>query len=120
MSWLPVGADQWPHRRSSADPKDPALEIPRGLYWAGVILRTLFILAIVTVTVHVAMPQRASLSTLLETPGDLIRLILGFAVCFWLALQLPAMPKDSHAFRTWFYLGLAAVPFALICIVGIW
>lgn len=120
MSWLPIGADQWPHGRSSAALENPAPDIPRGLYWAGIILRTLLILAIVTVTVHVAMPQRASIWTLLETPGDLVRVTLGFAVCFWLALQLPAMPKDKHAFRTWLYLGLAALPFALICIVGIW
>jgi hypothetical protein len=119
MSWIPIGADHWPHRQNSAK-ETPASEIPRGLYLAGVGLRTIFILAIVVVTVHVAMPQRAGFSTLLETPGDLIRLLLGFGVCFWLALQLPAMPKDIQAFRTWFYLGLAAVPFAVICIVGIW
>jgi hypothetical protein len=119
MSWTPIGADQWPHRRT-ATKETPASEIPRGLYIAGLLLRTIFILAMLVVTVHVAMPQKAGVWTLLETPGDLVRLLLGFAVCFWLALQVPAMPKDVQAFRTWLYLGLAAVPFAVVCIIGIW
>lgn len=119
MSWMPVGADQWLDRRSSAE-ESPASNIPRHLLLAGVVLRTIFIVALLIVTVHVAMPQRASIWTVYDTPGDLVRLVLGFAVCAWIVVQLFAMPKDKHAFRTWLYLGLAAVPFALICIFGTW
>jgi hypothetical protein len=47
-------------------------------------------------------------------------LVFGFAICVWLALQLFIVPKDAGAHRTWLYLGLAVVPFVVICIVGIW
>jgi hypothetical protein len=119
MSWMPIGADHWPHGRSSAD-KQPTADIPRNLLWAGFALRTVFIVAMLVVIVHVALPQRASFWTLFETPGDIIRVALGAAACVWITVQVFAMPRDIHTFRTWAYLGLAAVPFALICIFGIW
>jgi hypothetical protein len=34
--------------------------------------------------------------------------------------QLFILPKDAQAYRTWLYLGLAAVPFALILVVAAW
>jgi len=86
----------------------------------ALVLRTVFIAALLVVIVHVSMPQSASLWTAYEAPGDLVRLIFGFAICAWLALQLFVLPKDPGAYRTWLYLGLAAVPFVVICIVGIW
>jgi hypothetical protein len=30
------------------------------------------------------------------------------------------LPKDPEAYRTWVYLGLVAVPFALICLIAVW
>jgi hypothetical protein len=30
------------------------------------------------------------------------------------------LPKDPEAHRTWVYLGLVAVPFALICLIAVW
>jgi len=38
----------------------------------------------------------------------------------WIAAQLFAVPKDAQAHRTWLYLGLSAVPFALICALAVW
>lgn len=86
----------------------------------GMILRTVFIVALVVVTFHVSMPQSASIWTAYETPGDFIRLAMGAAVCLWIAIQLFSAPRDPGAYRTWLYLGLAAVPFVVICILGIW
>jgi len=117
MSWMPIGADQWP-RRSSSGVETP--DVTKHHRLASIILRTIFIASILIVTVHVSMPQSETLWTVYDTPGDLIRVLLGLAVCVWLAIQLFIMPKDDHAHRMWLYLGLAAVPFALICIVGIW
>jgi hypothetical protein len=45
---------------------------------------------------------------------------LGIGVCIWLAVQLFHGPNDAHGYRTWLYLGLAAVPFTLICLVAVW
>jgi hypothetical protein len=74
----------------------------------------------VAVTVRVSTPQSESIWSAYETPGDLIRLALGFAVCVWILMHLFMPPKDAEGYRTWLYLGLAAVPFALIIAMAIW
>lgn len=53
---------------------------------------------------HVCMPQRENVWTAYASPADLIRMILGFVVCVWLAKQLFNVPRDAQAYRTWFYL----------------
>jgi hypothetical protein len=119
MSWMPVGADQWgpPY---SAGTKTPKSKISPRQRMLGVILRTVFIASLIVVIFHVSMPQSASVWTAYSAPGDFLRLGLGTAVGIWIAFQLFVTPKDPDAYRTWLYLGLAAVPFALICIIGIW
>ena len=47
-------------------------------------------------------------------------MILGFALCVWFAILLFQGPRDAHGYRTWLYLGLVAVPFALICLFAVW
>ena len=116
MSWIPVGADQWGRRRDTAE----GSEIPQHLWTAGVILRTVFIVSLVVVILHVSMPQSETLWTIYDTPGDLLRLVLGLAACAWIGIQLFAVPKDLQAFRTWLYLGATAVPFVLLCVVALW
>ena len=66
------------------------------------------------------MPQSETYWSAYETPGDLVRLVLGIAVCIWLVVQLFRGPRDANGYRTWLYLGLAAVPFALICLIAVW
>jgi hypothetical protein len=119
MSSMPVGAAPW-ERRYPAGAKKPETRISSRQRVLALILRTVFIGALVVVIIHVSMPQSANLWTAYEAPGDLVRLLFGFAICAWLALQLFILPKDPGAYRTWLYLGLAAVPFVVICIVGIW
>lgn len=117
MSWMPIGANDWAARRAA---KAPATPISRELRLAAITLRAVFIVAVLIATVHVSMPQRAGIWTIFETPDDLLRVIVGVAVCAWGVMQLFTMPKDAHAYRTWFYIGLAGVPFVLICMAGIW
>jgi hypothetical protein len=120
MSSMPVGgAAQW-ERRYHPGAKRPETRISARQRVSALVLRTIFIAALVVVIVHVSMPQSASLWTAYDAPADLVRLVFGFAICVWLALQLFILPKDPGAYRTWLYLGLAAVPFVVICIVGIW
>ena len=86
----------------------------------GRIFRALFIVILIVVTVRVASPQNETLRSIYETPSDLIRLVLGCAVCFWLAIHLFVPLKDAGEYRIWFYLGLAILPLAVICTVVIW
>lgn len=87
---------------------------------AGKILRALFILILIVITARVAGPQNESLRSIYETPSDLVRLLLGLAVCIWLAIHLFIVPKDQGAYRTWFYLGIALLPLAIITAIVIW
>jgi hypothetical protein len=83
---------------------DASSEILPRLRIAGGVLRGLFIVSLLIVTMHVCMPQREHVWTAYASPADLIRMILGFVVCVWLAIQLFNMPRDAQAYRTWSYL----------------
>ena len=100
--------------------KLPAPQGPNGLRIAATLLRTAFIFILMALMVRVSLPQSETIWSAYETPGDLIRLWLGIGVCIWLVAQLFQGPNDAHGYRTWFYLGLAAVPFTLICLLAIW
>lgn len=97
-----------------------APQAARGLRIAAVLLRTAFIFVLIVLVMRVAQPQSETIWTAYETPGDLIRLWLGIGVCIWLVWQLFEGPTDAHGYRTWLYLGLTALPFALICTIAIW
>lgn len=120
MASMPIGADHWSRPESPPEAELLRSTIATRLRIAGIVLRTVFIISLLVVILHVSMPQNETIWTAYETPGDLIRIALGLVACAWIATQLFAMPKDVQAHRIWLYLGLAAVPFALICIVGIW
>jgi hypothetical protein len=59
----------------------PAATIPVGMRILAIVLRALFIGALVVVTLRVSSPQSESFASVYEAPGDLIRLTLGLAVC---------------------------------------
>jgi hypothetical protein len=117
MTSMPILPAQ---RLDTPTPKAPASDIPLGLRVVGSVLRIAFIASLLAITVRVALPQSETIWTAYDTPGDLVRLALGFAVCLWIAVQLFRAPTDRDAYRTWVYFGLAAVPFALIFLVAIW
>jgi hypothetical protein len=98
----------------------PVADVSTGLRRAANILRAVFIFILMVLTVRVSLPQIETIWSAYETPGDLVRLLLGIAVCVWLGSQLFHGPKDAHGYRTWVYLSLVAVPFALICLVAVW
>jgi len=98
----------------------PARRISSRVRIAGALLRAVFIVALAVATFHVSLPQNETIWTVYDTTGDLIRFALGFAVCLWLVVQLFKPPQDDASYRTWLYLGLAAIPFALICIFAVW
>jgi hypothetical protein len=117
MAWMPL---DWLRSDTPREANSPAANIPLGLRIAGLVVRTIFIVALLLVTLRVSMPQSETIWTVYETPRDLIRLALGLAVCTWAVSQLFVVPKDARAYRTWLYLGLAALPFALILVAVVW
>jgi F0F1-type ATP synthase membrane subunit a len=87
----------------------------------GMIFRTIFICILIVITARVASPEVEHLSSVYETPGDLIRVVLGFAVCVWLVVHLFVLPRDADAgYRIWFYMGFALIPLAILLGVVIW
>lgn len=96
----------------------PSSQAPSGLRVAGTILRTAFICLLVLVTLRVSTPQSTTVWTVLNSPGDSLRLALGIGVSIWLLAQLFRVPHDEDAHRTWVYLGLAAIPVALVCLLA--
>lgn len=100
--------------------KLPVSDIPPWLRIAATVLRTIFLALLFTLTVRVSMPQSETIWTAYETPADLVRLVLGLAMCLWLASQLLGGPRDIQGYRTWLYLGLVAVPFTIICLIAVW
>ena len=90
------------------------------LRFGALALRTVFIGLLLIMTVHASLPENSTIWNAYATPSDFVRLILGAAVCIWVAGQLLIAPRDDHALLTWFYLGLVGVPFILICLVGTW
>jgi hypothetical protein len=93
--------------------------IPVGPRISAIVLRALFIGA-VAVTLRVSSPQSESFASVHETPGDLIRLALGFAVCLWIVIHLFMPPRTADGYRTWIYLGLVVAPLAWAVVVIIW
>ena len=107
-------------RETIPEPEPRNSHIPVPLKIAGTTLRAIFIAAVVGVTLLVAMPQNETIWTVYDTPSDVVRLVLGVSVCVWLIIQLFRVPRDAASYRTWIYLGVAAVPFALICLAYLW
>ncbi len=120
MRWWPIGKHQWARGGDSAADRLANSDRLGRRRVVAIAFRTIFIISMLIVTVRVSMPQSETIWTAYDTPGDLVRLALGFGVCVWLIIQLFVIPKDPGAYRTWLYLGLVAVPFAVICIIGVW
>jgi len=93
---------------------------PAAMRLTGLVMRTLFILVLVVITARVSSPQVEHLRSLYETPDDLIRVVLGFAVCVWLIVNIFILPRDAAGYRTWFYLGFLILPFSILCAYVIW
>ena len=98
----------------------PRSNVPAWQRFAGLTLRSIFIVAMIVLTIRVSLPQSETIATAYDTPNDLIRLLLGLAICGWLLFLLFRTPRDDVGYRTWLYLGLAAVPFAMICLAYVW
>ena len=80
----------------------------------------MFLLLVMVVTARVASPQTETLLSAYDTPSDLLRAVLGAAVCCFVAVQIFRYSRDPADMRKWVPIGIAAVPLALLCAVVIW
>ena len=83
-------------------------------------LRAIFLICLIIVTLRVALPQSETIWTIYDEPGDVVRFSLGIGVCIWIAVHLFKWPTESQAYQTWFNFGLAGVPFGVLCAVFLW
>jgi hypothetical protein len=95
-------------------------KLPLPIWLGGVAVRTLFLLVLTVLTARVASPQIERLTSVYETPGDLVRVLMGVGVCAWFVVNLFILPKDAGAYRTWMYLGLALLPLSVLCAFVVW
>jgi TRAP-type C4-dicarboxylate transport system permease small subunit len=86
---------------STARTKDSDEKISRSVWLGGLAVRTIFIAILIVVTARVANPQMEHIWSLWETPGDVVRVALGVAVCGWLLVHIFILPKDAAGYRTW-------------------
>lgn len=102
------------------DPKLAGPDISPRQKLGGAVVRAVFMCILLVVIIRVSSPQNETFWTAYDTPGDLVRLALGLAAGVWVLVHLFMPPKEPAAYRTWLYLGLVLVPFAIICAVLIW
>ena len=94
--------------------------MPIGLRLLAILLRTVFFGALIAITVRLSSPQSETIWNVYETPGDLIRLALGFAVCLWIVIHFFMFPKKTDIYRGWVYLGLVVAPVPCAAAILIW
>jgi hypothetical protein len=105
---------------NTANQKLPDAKLSTTVWLAGVVARTLFIGILIFITARVASPQLEHISSLYETPSDLVRVALGGVVCLWLAVNLFILPKDAEGYRQWAQMGVILVPLAVLCAIVVW
>jgi hypothetical protein len=101
----------------SSTPRKPESPPSLPVWIGGIAVRTLFLLLLTAITARVASPQMERLTSIYETPGDLVRVLMGVGICSWFIVNLFILPKDPGAYRTWMYLGIAILPLSLLCAV---
>jgi hypothetical protein len=100
--------------------KPSAAKLTFPVKFAGLAVRGVFLIVLVAVTARAASPQTETLWSVLETPGDLIRVAVGFVACAWFTAHIFIPPRDPGAYKIWLYLGPAILPFAVLCAVVVW
>ena len=95
-------------------------DLSTAVWFGGLTVRSIFIAILILITMRVASPQMEHIWAIWETPSDLARVAIGFAVCLWLAVHLFILPKDAGGYRTWLYLGVVVLPLSALCAFAIW
>jgi hypothetical protein len=89
------------------------------MIFVGLLFRSLFIIAFALGVLWSSMPAGGEIANLSKLPTpDLIRAILGIIICIAAVVHVFIRPKDSEAYRTWTYIGVACVSL-LLAVVAI-
>jgi hypothetical protein len=118
--WLSTWTSRRQRRESFPNTELRRRGITRRLRLAALFVRAVFLSILVAMIVRVSAPQSESIWTAYETPADAVRLALGILVCVWIILHAFMMPEDPQGYRTWLYLGLGAIPLALLFLIAVW
>jgi hypothetical protein len=103
-----------------ASPHEGIHAIPLGLRIAALVLRAVFIGILIVLVARVSSPLNETIWSVYETPGDLIRVVVGLVACLWMLFHVFKLPQDAEAYRVWTYLGLIVVPAVLVCVIALW
>lgn len=87
---------------------------------AARVLRAMFLGILAAMIARVSLPQSETIWTAYENPDDAVRLILGILACVWIVFHAFMAPEDPQGYRTWLFLGLGAIPFALLLLIAVW
>jgi hypothetical protein len=109
-----------PPQLNPQNTRTPASPVPLVLRILAIILRALFLAALIVIIARVSAPQSETIWAAYETPEDLLRLALGFAACVWLVIHIFILPKDAEGFKTWLYFGPLGVPLAWVIAIAKW
>jgi len=94
--------------------------VPLGLRIVALALRAGFVGVLIVLVARVSSPLNETIWTAYDTPGDLIRVIVGSLACLLMLLSVFTSPKDAEAYRAWIYLGLIVTPLALASVIALW
>jgi hypothetical protein len=100
--------------------RTPASKMPVALRILAMMIRALFLGALIAIIVRVSSPQSETIWAVHETPEDLVRVALGFAACVWLLIRMFTLPKSADGYRTWLYFGPVIVPLAWLIALAKW
>jgi hypothetical protein len=94
--------------------------VPLGLRIVALALRAAFVGVLIVLMARVSSPLNETIWSAYETPGDLVRVILGLIACLLMLHSVFTSPKDAEAYRTWIYLGLIVTPLAFASVIALW
>lgn len=109
-----------PGMQAGADTTRKGTDVPFLVRAAALILRAVFLGTLIVLAIRVSAPQSETIWSAYETPGDLVRLVLGLVVAIGVLVQLLRPPKDAHAYRTWATVGIVLAPLAVLLAVAVW
>ena len=109
-----------PPRLDSRSSRAPASTVRLALRILAIILRALFLVALIVIITRVSSPQSEVIWAVHETPEDLIRVAVGFAACVWLVAHIFMLPQDAEGYRTWLYFGPVVVPLGWLIALARW
>jgi hypothetical protein len=97
---------------------NPTTAVPRALKFAGTVVRSVFIVTLMAVTWSVSIPQNMSANAIAHLSiGDIVRALIGIAICCGMIVELIRRPKDDEGYKTWVFIGVGLAFVWIIFIV---